>query len=339
MRIVKGLLLLVAVWIALAAAFSGCTCVVNNYHYGTASPPAMFVANAPPPAKAETQTAAPSGDHVWINGHWEWSSSEETWIWAPGIWVLPPDDGATWVDPGYEDNNGDWMYTPGHWRWNDPGADEGPGASTPMLPPADLKWGDKRAVDAPDGGEPAVPAKPIVSPGEQSSGGAEAQPKAEGAGPATPMGPGLAAVEPKDEVEPGGRRAEERAKPRDEAGRTDLGTEDPYAPEDGEDDGDDNGKKLKKKKAKKEKAEVARTYEGKPEEETPKPPKPHNTAIEGAPKEPEAVRQSDDEQPAPKSGKKHKAKSGKKVDDADATKARTDDVTKVKGPDKIKTHQ
>jgi len=164
MRIAKGLLLLLGAWIGLAAAFSGCTCVVNNYHYGTARPSAMYVANGPPAPKEETRTASPEEGFVWISGHWEWSGSEETWVWVGGVWVEPPDEGATWVDPEYEDNNGDWMYVPGHWQWDDPGAPEGEEEGSPGLKPGDLQWVDGPEVGTP-GDQPTEPAEPKIPPG------------------------------------------------------------------------------------------------------------------------------------------------------------------------------
>ena len=330
MRIAKGLLLLLAVWFALAAAFSGCTCVVNNYRYGTARPSAMFVANAPPAAKDEVRPAAPSGDHVWIKGHWEWSVSEETWIWAVGFWAVPPDEGATWVDPEYGDNNGDWMYVPGHWRWNDPGAEEGAEAATPALPPGDLRWAGKRDVDGPDGGEAAAPAKPMVPPGGLTAEDAESQPKAEVSPGAKPIKTVESAVGPTEPDGDGGARKEDPSHVVEAPGLS--ADDDPYGA--GEDDGDDGAKKHKKKKH--ENKEAAKPDGGKPVQEKPRPPKPVNTVIEDVLREMEVVRQCDDEQPAPKPAKKHKAKPEKKGDHGAAPKAKIEDAPKAKSLDKIK---
>jgi hypothetical protein len=267
MRIAKGLLLLLTAWIGLAAAFSGCTCVVNNYHYGTARPPSMFVANAPPPAKAETQTTAPSSDHVWIAGHWEWSVSEETWIWAAGAWALPPDDGATWVGPETEDNNGDWVYTPGHWRWGDPGSAEGEGTVTPTLPPADLHWEGRRPADEPkeDGkATPLKPTAPLAGPAAADAAGAALTAEApEGAA----AGAGRADTEKDEKAEPPASVA---------PGAASL-IEDPYA------EAEEDGGPIKRKREKRDKAELANPDRGtEAVQEKPRKPGPNTAADDGA---------------------------------------------------------
>jgi hypothetical protein len=230
MKIAKGLLLLLAIWIGLAAAFSGCTCVVNNYHYGTARPSAMYVANAPPAPKEEVRTAAPPGDFVWIAGHWEWSASEETWIWVGGTWVEPPDDGATWVDPEYEDNNGDWMYSPGYWRWENPGEAATDDVATPELPAGDLHWVGGHEVESPDGGAPSKPEEPKSPPRVIHLGVAK---------------PDLPTVAPYQLATPKGDEPPHVTAP-------DLEAEDPYGSDVGEGSSgdDDDSKKVKKPKVK-----------------------------------------------------------------------------------------
>ena len=43
----------------------------------------------------------------------------------------PSDEGATWVDAVYQDDNGDWLYAPGYWQWSDPSAPETAEPATP----------------------------------------------------------------------------------------------------------------------------------------------------------------------------------------------------------------
>ena len=307
MRIAKLLSLLLVAWIGLAAAFSGCTCVVNNYHYGTVRPSAMYVANGPPAPKEEVQDAAPADGLVWVKGHWEWSVAEEVWIWVGGVWVEPPDDGATWVDPEYEDNNGDWMYAPGYWKWSDTGAPETEEPTTPKLPPGILHWsgGDETAPS--DGGETTAPVEPKIPPGTFKT--IPEQPEKpilelEQATPQEKEKPPLEVVVPPETV-----------------------ADDPYAEAGGGDGGDQGSKKVKKpglKELKPKKPEGPDVVEH--EAELAKP------VVTPAP--PEA---DEDGKPAPKHGKKHKAKSEKKDDDADAAKVKAKDAPKAKGPDKIKT--
>jgi hypothetical protein len=230
MNIAKGLLLLLAIWVGLAAAFSGCTCVVNNYHYGTARPSAMYVANAPPAPKEEVRTPAPPGDFVWIDGHWEWSASEETWIWVGGVWVEPPDDGATWVGPEYEDNNGDWMYSPGYWRWENPGAAATDDVAPPELPAGDLHWTGGHEIESPDG--VAKPDLPTVAPYQT----------------ATPEKEEPAAIGPTVTIPPETDVGQVEEEPPHVAA-PEIEAEDPYGTDEG-DGGDDDSKKVGKPKVK-----------------------------------------------------------------------------------------
>jgi hypothetical protein len=327
MRIAKGLVLLLAVWIGLAAAFSGCTCVVNNYNYGTAHPSATYVANAPPAPKEEVQPAAPSVDYVWVAGHWDWSASEESWIWVGGVWVQPPDDGATWVGPEYQDNNGDWMYVPGYWQFSTPGAAETDEPATPVAPPGDLHWSGGGEVEQPGDGAPTEPATPVVPPGIGTTGKPEF-------GPAT-AGPKLIAPK-KDELpvagptvipesEGGAGKAEEE--PHAVAPPT-IGEDDPYGS--GGDDGQSGSNKAKK-----------------PKQKDLKPVKPdmpdvvehgaiNPSAAPGA--APPVAEAGTAAEPEHKHGKHHKAKAEAK-DEEGAKKVEPADAPMPKAQDKIKPHQ
>ncbi|MCK9461915.1 MAG: hypothetical protein M0R80_19975 [Proteobacteria bacterium] len=332
MRIAKTLVLLLAAWLGLAAAFTGCTCVVNHYHYGTARPSAMYVAGAPPAAKDETRTASPSEGWVWIKGHYEWSESEEEWIWVGGVWVEPPDEGATWVDAEYEDNNGDWMYVPGYWEWNDPGSAEAE-EEAPRIPPGDLHWVGGGDIEKP--GEGTEPAVPRVPPGSIKIGTSKSelpvvgpklvQPEGEGAPPAV-VGPTLPpkGAEPPQVAEPPG-----------------VVTDDPYDEED--DDGAGSKKKIKKpglKEVKPNKPEL--------------PPEEEHAAVKASGGKPSAAPadpygEEEEAQPSKKHGKKNKAKpepepkddGSAKKDKApkkiDESKTKYDEPIEIKKPKTKKT--
>ncbi|MDR0413224.1 MAG: hypothetical protein LBH61_05440, partial [Dysgonamonadaceae bacterium] len=56
--------------------------------------------------------AAPSPDHIWVEGYWTWDTPRREYIWVQGYWALAPYVGAYWV-PGY------WEYYASGYRWVD----------------------------------------------------------------------------------------------------------------------------------------------------------------------------------------------------------------------------
>ena len=69
---------------------------------------------APPPPRAEVRTAAPSANHVWIDGHWALRGNRQEWL--GGHWALPPGKGYGW-EPARWDRDGDrYAFREGHWR-------------------------------------------------------------------------------------------------------------------------------------------------------------------------------------------------------------------------------
>ena len=132
------------------------------YHYSTPRP--QYVAGPPPAPREEASSPAPSDYHVWISGYWDWDLSGETWEWEEGYWEVPPQDGMTWREPSYTDNDGDWVYFPGRWSdddsedyahgilanppsWIGPPADDtgGDGAKRMLGPPIDTGDGESGA--------------------------------------------------------------------------------------------------------------------------------------------------------------------------------------------------
>ena len=73
-----------------------------------------IVVRSPPPAeRTEASGSAPSGEHFWVRGHWEWNGNEYAWVrghwetrrphevWAPGHW---------------RQTAGGWVWVAGRWR-------------------------------------------------------------------------------------------------------------------------------------------------------------------------------------------------------------------------------
>lgn len=78
---------------------------------------AVSAPNPPPAAPAETVPVSPGQNYQWVPGHFTLTNGQ--WNWMRGTWVVPPSNGAVWVDGRYDPATRRW--TPGHWE---------PGAST-----------------------------------------------------------------------------------------------------------------------------------------------------------------------------------------------------------------
>ncbi len=112
-RWIKHLAFFCGAWFALSASMGGCHCAVHNNHAHHPSP--VYVSGPPPASKAENKPAAPSADHVWVDGHWGWNEADDGWDWIPGAWQLPPAGGWVWEEGSYEENQAGGVFTPGHW--------------------------------------------------------------------------------------------------------------------------------------------------------------------------------------------------------------------------------
>jgi YXWGXW repeat-containing protein len=72
----------------------------------------------PPPmpaAPAEVQPAQPGSGYAWIPGHYEWRSSERTYVWVPGTWMVAPPD-QTWVPGHWETRSNGSAWVQSHWQ-------------------------------------------------------------------------------------------------------------------------------------------------------------------------------------------------------------------------------
>jgi WXXGXW repeat (2 copies) len=95
---------------------------------GCASAP--WVAQKPPPmpaAPTEVQTAQPGPNYAWIPGHYEWRTSERTYVWVPGAWTVPP-SGQTWVPGRWETRPEGSVWVDSHWQAT-------PSVARPPMPP------------------------------------------------------------------------------------------------------------------------------------------------------------------------------------------------------------
>jgi len=68
----------------------------------------------PPPAPPVVQYAAPGPGSVWIDGHWAWGRGGR-WVWWPGYWDYPPQDGSVWLPGGIVIIGGHYYYRHGYW--------------------------------------------------------------------------------------------------------------------------------------------------------------------------------------------------------------------------------
>jgi hypothetical protein len=79
--------------------------------------PGIRVEVGPPAPRYEPVPVAPSPRHQWIAGYWSMRTGQQAWV--AGHWALPPAYGYVWEPARWEQVNGAWMYTPGHWRTSD----------------------------------------------------------------------------------------------------------------------------------------------------------------------------------------------------------------------------
>ncbi len=72
----------------------------------------------PPPADNEDMGQAPSPKHVWVPGHYTWQDG--AYVWDSGRWELPPNEGASWVQPRWETRPNGYVLIEGTWRNSPP---------------------------------------------------------------------------------------------------------------------------------------------------------------------------------------------------------------------------
>lgn len=75
-------------------------------------PAPVIVHRAPPRPVVEKVIVSPGPGYVWVAGHQTWRGN--AWVWEPGIWVLPPQPGATYVTGYWDERGGTWVE--GYWN-------------------------------------------------------------------------------------------------------------------------------------------------------------------------------------------------------------------------------
>ena len=71
--------------------------------------------DAPPPApQVETIGVAPSGEHVWVPGHW--SREGDRWVWMSGRWEMRPTPTAVYVPGHWEAQGSGYVWREGYWK-------------------------------------------------------------------------------------------------------------------------------------------------------------------------------------------------------------------------------
>ena len=73
------------------------------------------VRHAPPAPIAERpRNERPGPDAQWLEGYWAWDSARQEYVWAAGVWRIPP-AGKFWVDGRWRRDEGGWYRIPGSW--------------------------------------------------------------------------------------------------------------------------------------------------------------------------------------------------------------------------------
>ena len=72
----------------------------------------VYVRTAPPADRAEVMTAAPSAEHFWVRGHWQWNGHE--YVWAGGRWEVRR-GGAVYQPGHWRDSGRGWVWVEGRW--------------------------------------------------------------------------------------------------------------------------------------------------------------------------------------------------------------------------------
>ena len=72
----------------------------------------VVVRTAPPTDREERIEAAPSAEHFWVRGHWQWTG--ERYAWVTGYWeTRRPRE--VWVGGHWRAVSGGWEWEEGRW--------------------------------------------------------------------------------------------------------------------------------------------------------------------------------------------------------------------------------
>lgn len=79
--------------------------------------PAYQAGPPPPPAvppMAETVTASPASNALWIPGYWSYDGAGYSWV--AGHWEIPPPNARSYVAAHWENRGDAYVYMGGYWR-------------------------------------------------------------------------------------------------------------------------------------------------------------------------------------------------------------------------------
>lgn len=97
-------------------------------------PPAPVVEKPLAPAANDTPGDQPSGQHVWVPGHWRWS--EGAYVWESGRWEIPPAANVAWYAPEWQGQGGGYVLKEGYWAEPPPQAAQVVAAPAAQVQPA-----------------------------------------------------------------------------------------------------------------------------------------------------------------------------------------------------------
>lgn len=81
----------------------------------TMPPNSYVVVQSPPAAQPpEAVPARPSQQHQWLPGYYVWQNNRYEWM--AGHWEVPPRANATWVNPRWVAENGNYRFYEGYWN-------------------------------------------------------------------------------------------------------------------------------------------------------------------------------------------------------------------------------
>lgn len=122
--------------------FSASAAMAANAVPNAASvPPAPLVEKPLAPATNDMPGEQPSGQHVWVPGHWRWS--EGAYVWEAGRWEVPPAANVVWHAPEWKQQANGFVLSEGYWAEPPPqSAPAGVVSASPATTSAQVVYAD-----------------------------------------------------------------------------------------------------------------------------------------------------------------------------------------------------
>lgn len=76
----------------------------------------IYVPQAPPPVRVETEPPSPGATYAWVAGHWYWDNDTQQYVWIPGHYVRMTQTNETWVPGHWVNGPNGWYWVAGRWR-------------------------------------------------------------------------------------------------------------------------------------------------------------------------------------------------------------------------------